>query len=111
MRVAATQCRAERMGERVTVDELPLPPELKLADVPNEFVEVKPDVSLELRLPASQASIELLVEIIDAGQRRDADSSSPTTRSWPDGASPIRVSRGNPTVPWWCSSARTSKPP
>jgi hypothetical protein len=45
-----------------------VPPELKLADVPNEFVEVKPDVSLELRLPASQASIELLVEIIDPGQ-------------------------------------------
>ena len=55
-------------GRAVTVDELPVPPELKLADVPNEFVEVKPDVSLELRLPASQASIELLVEIIDAGQ-------------------------------------------
>jgi hypothetical protein len=41
---------------------------VKLADLPNEFVEVKPDVSLELRLPVSQASIELLIEIIDAGQ-------------------------------------------
>ena len=55
-------------GQAVTVDDLPVPPELRLADVPNEFVEVKPDVSLELRLPASQASIELLVDIIDAGQ-------------------------------------------
>jgi hypothetical protein len=55
-------------GQAVTLDELPVPSELKLADIPNEFVEVKPDVSLELRLPPAQASVELLVEMIDAGQ-------------------------------------------
>jgi len=54
-------------GQAVTVDELPVPPELKLADVPNEFVEVKPDVSLELRLRGGKVSLELLVEVVDEG--------------------------------------------
>jgi hypothetical protein len=55
-------------GQAVSVDELPVPPELKLADVPNEFVDVTPDVSLGLQLPANESSIELLVEMIDVGQ-------------------------------------------
>ena len=54
-------------GQAVTVDELPVPTELKLADVPNEFVEVKPDVSLELRLRGGKVSLELLVEVVDEG--------------------------------------------
>jgi hypothetical protein len=57
-------------GRAITLDELPLPPELTLADVPNEFVEVKPDVSLELRLPGSKQSFELLVDMV--GEREDA---------------------------------------
>ena len=59
-------------GRAITVDELPLPAGLTLTDVADKFVEVKPDVSLELRLRASQASIELLVEVLGEGDDADA---------------------------------------
>ncbi len=55
-------------GPAITLAELPLPPELRLADVPDEFVEVKPDVSLELRLPGSKLTLELLVQVIGEGE-------------------------------------------
>ena len=59
-------------GRAITLDELPLPAELRLADVADQFVEVKPDVSLELRLPSSKVSLELLVEVVDEGDDTDA---------------------------------------
>ena len=59
-------------GRAITLDELPLPAELRLADVADQFVEVKPDVSLELRLPGSKVSLELLVEVVDEGDDTDA---------------------------------------
>lgn len=58
-------------GRPITLAELPLPPDLTLADLP-EFVEVKPDVSLELRLPSSKVSLELLVQVVDEGDDADA---------------------------------------
>jgi hypothetical protein len=59
-------------GRAITLDELPLPAELTLADVADEFVEVKPDVSLELRLPGSKVSLELLVEVVDEEDNTEA---------------------------------------
>jgi hypothetical protein len=61
-----------RDGRAITVDELLLPAEMSLADMPNEFVEVKPDVSLELRLAGSKVSLELLVEVVDEGDDAEA---------------------------------------
>jgi hypothetical protein len=58
---------AGRNQRAITLDELPLPAELKIADVADEFVEVKPNVSLELRLPGGKLSLELLVEVVDDG--------------------------------------------
>jgi hypothetical protein len=54
-------------GRAITLGELPLPAELTLVDVADEFVEVKPDASVELRLSGSNVSLELLVEVVAEG--------------------------------------------
>jgi len=59
-------------GRAITLDELPLPADLKLADMPDQFAEVTADVSLELRLPDTKVSLELLVEVVDERDGADA---------------------------------------
>ena len=91
----------------ITLNEIPLAYKQTIIDLGLEtFAEIKPDVSLELRIPSMKLSFDLLVEL-DLTERPSTTttSCSPTTRSCAAGASPTLASRRRALARSWCSCA------
>ena len=63
-RYQVPQAGSGRNRHPITLNEIPLPDKQAIVDLGlKEFAEIKPDLSLELRIPSMQLSFDLLVEL------------------------------------------------
>ena len=94
----------------ITLNEIPVPDGQAIIDLElKTFTEVKPDLSLELRIDTLEARPSTCSSSSTSPPARPttATSSSPTTRSCAAGASPTRATRPRARGPRSCSSAPT----
>jgi hypothetical protein len=111
-RYPVPQAGTGRDRHPITTNEIPIPDKQAIIDLGLKvFTEVKPDLSLELRIDTPKLTFDLLVELdLTADPPITATSSSPTTRSCAAGASPTPATTPKAPAPPSCSSAPTPAP-
>ena len=112
-RYPVPQLRSGRERHPITINEPPVPYKQAIIDIQlTTFTEIKPDLSLELRIPSLNLSFDLLVELdLTSRPPTTTTNCSPTTHSSAAGASPTPATKPKAHDPPSCSSAPNHGPP